>query len=123
MSDDDSSSLRIAVVGACASGKSTLVEALQEAGYEASHVAQEHSYVPHMWQRITSPDLLVYLDVAFDVILERRPGFNFKPDDLREQNQRLAHAREHCDLYIDTSNLTTAEVQEKTLAFLKNVIR
>jgi hypothetical protein len=72
-----------------------------------------------MWQRITQPDILIYLDVAYDDIMARRPRFNFKPKDLVEQHRRLAHAREHCDLYLDTSRLTTAEVQEKTLAFLK----
>jgi len=121
MDEEDNSSLRIAVVGACASGKSTLVDALREAGYQARHVAQEHSYVPHMWQRIARPDILVYLDVNYDVIIARRPSFNFNPNDLEEQSRRLAHAREHCDLYLDTSSLTTAEVQQKTLAFLKNL--
>jgi thymidylate kinase len=119
--EDESSPLRVAVVGACASGKSTLVNALREAGYEARHVAQEHSYVPHMWQRLTRPDALVYLDVTYDVIMERRPSFNFKPADLREQSRRLAHARQNCDLYLDTSNLSTAEVQQKTLDFLKEL--
>lgn len=123
MSEDDSSSpLRVAVVGACASGKSTLVKALQAAGYEARHVAQEHSYVPHMWQRLARPDVLIYLDVNYDGIMARRPSFNFKPADLAEQSRRLAHARQHCDLYLDTGPLTTAEVRQKTLAFLKEIM-
>lgn len=123
MSDDDSPHLKIAVVGACASGKSTLVNALQEAGYKARHVAQEHSYVPYMWQRITRPDILVYLDVNYDDIIDRRPGFNFKPADLAEQTRRLTHARENCDLYLDTSTMTPVEVREKTLAFLSEATR
>ena len=45
----DSKTLRIAVVGPCASGKSTFAKALKAAGYEARHPAQEHSYVPNMW--------------------------------------------------------------------------
>ncbi|MFZ0544374.1 MAG: hypothetical protein WAM60_02985 [Candidatus Promineifilaceae bacterium] len=121
MDEDDSRSLRVAVVGACASGKSTLVNVLRQAGYEARHVAQEHSYVPYMWQRLAKPDVLIYLDVDYKDIMSRRPGFDFKPDDLGEQNNRLSHAREHCDLYLDTSSLTSAEVQEKTLAFLKTL--
>jgi GTPase SAR1 family protein len=121
MADDENKSLRVAVVGACASGKSTLVERLRQSGYEARHVAQEHSFVPYMWQRITRPDILIYLDVNFEEIIARRPEFNFKPQDLTEQHRRLAHAREHCDLYLDTSVLTTAEVQQKTLAFLNNL--
>ncbi len=122
MADDESNPLKIAVVGACASGKSTLVDILRQSGYEARHVAQEHSYVPYMWQRITRPDVLIYLDVTYEDIMVRRPKFDFKPDDLVEQRRRLAHAREHCDLYLDTSDLTTAEVQQKTLAFLNNLI-
>lgn len=121
MSDDDSTSPRIAVVGACASGKSTLIDALIAAGYEARHVAQEHSYVPHMWQRITRPDILIYLDVDYETIMARRPHFNFQPADLTQQNGRLAHARQHADLYLDTTNLTPAQVREKTLAFLNEV--
>lgn len=114
--------LRVAVVGACASGKSTLVSALHQAGYEARHVAQEHSYVPAMWQRIGRPDILVYLDVTHEAITERRPTLRFSLADLAEQNRRLAHAREHCDLYMDTSDLTPAEVQERCLAFLAGLI-
>lgn len=116
--NDSSHSLKIAVVGACASGKSTLVNALREAGYQVRHVAQEHSYVPHMWQRFTHPDILIYLDVDYDAIMARRPNFNFKPGDLAEQTRRLDHARKNCDLYLDTSRMTVAEVREKTLAFL-----
>jgi hypothetical protein len=122
MEQQERDSLRVAVVGACASGKSALVESLKEAGYEARHVAQEHSYVPYMWQRLARPDVLVYLDVNYETIMQRRPNFNFRPDDLAEQSRRLAHAREHCDLYVDTSGLTTAEVQERTLDFLVEVI-
>ena len=111
--------LRVAVVGACAVGKSTLVFALRQAGYEARHVAQEHSYVPAMWQRISRPDVLVYLDANYEVITARRPTFRFSPADLAEQYRRLAHAREHCHLYVDTSDLAPAEVQERCLSFLE----
>ncbi|MEI2607989.1 MAG: hypothetical protein V9G20_05095 [Candidatus Promineifilaceae bacterium] len=55
--------LRIALVGPCSSGKSTLGRILQAQGYEVRQPAQEHSYVPDMWQKLTKPDLLIYLDV------------------------------------------------------------
>jgi len=42
----------IAVVGPCASGKTRLVQALRERGYNAREVAQNYSHVPTMWQRI-----------------------------------------------------------------------
>src|SRR5207248_628641 len=51
----------VVVVGVCSSGKSTLVSALCDRGYHASAVSQEHSYVPHLWQR-SNPDVLIYLD-------------------------------------------------------------
>lgn len=116
---NDESPIRVAVVGACAVGKSTLVSALREAGYEARHVAQEHSYVPAMWQRISRPDVLIYLDADYEAIMARRPTLNFKPVDLAEQRRRLTHARQHCDLYIDTTDLTPAEVRQRCLDHLE----
>ncbi len=109
---------RIAVVGPCASGKSTLVSVLRERGYETRHVAQEHSYVPYMWQRIAKPDILIYLDVDQATVQQRRPHSNNTPKNLAEQHKRLAHARQHCDLYLDTSNLLPAQVQTAVFDFL-----
>ena len=122
MTAPDKAPLRVAVVGACAAGKSTLVSALRQAGYEARHVAQEHSYVPAMWQRISRPDVLVYLDVDHKSIAVRRPGLDFSVADLAEQNRRLAHARQNCDLYVNTSDLEPAEVQERCLSFLEGIV-
>ena len=67
--------LRVAVVGPCASGKSTLTAALRAAGYEARMPAQEHSYVPDMWRRLVDPDVLIYLDISYEALRERRPHF------------------------------------------------
>lgn len=122
MSVRDNGPLRVAVVGACASGKSTLVEALRSAGFDARHVAQEHSFVPTMWQKISRPDVLVYLDVNFENIQTRRPDPQYSPQDLAEQLRRLDHARANCDLYIDTNAIRPAEVQETALAFLERVM-
>jgi hypothetical protein len=109
----------IAVVGPCASGKSLLVHALRELGHDAREVAQEHSYVPAMWQHITQPDLLIYLDVSWVVACQRRPT-DARSDWWAEQARRLHHARQHADLYIQTDELTPQEVLEATLAFLKS---
>ncbi len=111
--------MKVAVVGACASGKSTLVSSLREVGYKARHVAQEHSYVPNMWQRICQPDVLIYLDVNYESIRTRRPHLDFRPEHLAEQNRRLAHARQHCHLYLDTNELNPTQVQDQTLSFLQ----
>jgi pantothenate kinase len=121
MTPDEKLPMRVAVVGACAVGKSTLVAALRADGYEARHVAQEHSYVQSMWQRIGRPDVLVYLDANYETIKARRPTFHFSQGDLAEQKRRLAHARQHCDLYVDTNELTPAEVRQRCLAFLDDL--
>jgi shikimate kinase len=121
MPDDDPDPLRIALVGPCASGKSTLGSALRAAGYTIKQPAQEHSYVPAMWQRLTQPDVLIYLDLDFENLQQRRPKNHGGPKRLAEQHHRLAHAYEHCDLYVDTSNLTPVEVQEKVLVFLGQI--
>lgn len=109
---------KVAVVGPCVSGKSELVRALRAAGYEARHVAQEHSYVPAMWARIAQPDLLIYLDVDYSTAKARRPRITWGPERLEEQAERLAHARAHCDLYLDTSAMTIEEVQAEALALV-----
>ena len=121
--DDSDQPLRIAIVGVCASGKSALVRALREAGHDARHVAQEHSYAPRMWQRYVRPDILIYLDVNFEVLTQRRRQLRFGPAELAEQLRRLAHAREHCDLYIDTSELDVGEVRTGGLDFLSQLVK
>lgn len=114
-------SLRLAIVGPCAAGKSTLAEALRAAGYQDVHQpAQEHSYVPDMWQRITKPDLLIYLDVDYNQVRARRPYLEHGGREwLETQRQRLAHARQHANFYVDTSTLTPPDVQATVLSFLE----
>ena len=113
----DRPAVRVAVVGPCASGKSTLVAALRAAGYDARHPAQEHSYVPDMWQRLLAPDALIYLDIDYEALLARRPNFG-EPEFLERERERLAHARAHADLVIDTSALTVEEVLARVVGFL-----
>lgn len=121
MPDSDlvnSKTLLVAVVGPCSCGKSTLTKALKAAGYNARHPAQEHSYVPNMWERITQPDVLIYLDVDYVNARLRRPHIDGGPQRLAEQHHKLRHAREHCDFYLDTSGLSAAEVETAVLTFL-----
>lgn len=119
--NDPDPPLRVAVVGPCASGKSTLVKALTAAGYEARHPAQEHSYVADMWQRLTKPDVLVYLDLSYEASRARRPYHDIGQDGLATQHERLRHAREHCDLYVDTSAMLPKAVAERVLMFLREL--
>lgn len=111
---EGSAGLRIAIVGPCASGKSTLAAGLQEHGHLARQIAQEHSYVPAMWQVLAKPDVLVYLDASFDTCTQRK-SLNWLPAEHAEQLRRLQHAREHCDVYIDTDRLTPEQVLQLVL--------
>jgi cytidylate kinase len=110
--------MRIAVVGPCASGKTALVERLQNLGYEIRECAQEHSNVPTMWRRISQPDVLIYLDASLAAIAGRR-SIDWGAGYLAELNRRLSHARQHCDLYIQTDGLSEEEVLERALEFLR----
>ncbi len=109
---------RLAIVGPCSSGKSTLAHALKSLGFEVRQPAQEHSYVRDMWRKLSRPDLLIYLDVDYPTSRQRRPHLDGGPERLREQQARLAHARTHANFYLDTSALTPAEVQSIVVTFL-----
>ena len=107
----------VGVVGPCGSGKSTLIASLEQRGYACRHIAQEHSYVQAMWEIIAKPDVLIYLDASFPVSTARR-SLDWHEKDHREQLRRLAHAREHAHLIVDTDDLTPDQVLQKVLDFL-----
>lgn len=111
---------RIAVVGACASGKSALVDALRENGFNARAIAQEHSQVPTMWL-MSNPSHLIYLEVDLENI-KRRRQISWGQAYLDEEYRRLAHARQNADLIIDTNNTTLDAVVEKAIQFLQNAL-
>jgi deoxyadenosine/deoxycytidine kinase len=110
--------MRITVVGPCASGKTALAKRLRNLGYETRECTQEHSYVPTMWQKISRPDVLIYLDASLPVVAERRSA-DWSEEYLAKLNRRLSHARQHCDLYIQTDRLSEEEVLERALDFLR----
>lgn len=109
--------IRIGIVGPCSSGKTTLVNALKGYGLNVRHIAQEHSYVPYMWQHISKPDILIFLDVSFPVSQQRR-SLNWKYSDYEEQQKRLVHARQHADLTINTDDLSVEKILDTVLNFL-----
>jgi deoxyadenosine/deoxycytidine kinase len=113
----DPSSFRVAVVGVCASGKSTLVRGLKELGYEAYSVAQEHSFVPYLWSR-RDPSFLIVLDAEYETVQQRR-SVSYGPDRLAEQRQRLSHASAHGDLLLATDRLTIDEVRAQAVAAIE----
>lgn len=115
-------SFRVAVVGPCSAGKSTLAKTLKSLGFDTRQPAQEHSYVPDMWRRISRPDILIYLDVDFPHAQERRPHLDGGLPRLHIQQERLRHARQHCDFYLDTSTLSPDEVSDTVVAFLRQKV-
>jgi guanylate kinase len=108
----------IGIVGPCGSGKSTLIRGLEKHGYVCRHIAQEHSYVPAMWQKIARPDILIYLHASFSVSTARR-RLNWQEQDYEEQLRRLNHARQHANLRIETDDLTPQQVMQKALDYLE----
>ena len=109
--------LIIGVVGVCGSGKTTLINGLKAHGLDARHIAQEHSYVTTMWQRMVDPNVLVFLDASYPATVRRRK-LNWTVEEYQEQQLRLAHAHENCQLYIFTDPLTPEEVLGQVLDFL-----
>jgi hypothetical protein len=109
---------RVGVVGPCKSGKSTLVRGLQQAGYTAFQIAQEHSFAPSMWLIIGKPDVLIFLTTEYETTVER--GLKWLKRDYDEQQPRLANAREHADFEIGTDQLQPEEVLRQVLGFLSS---
>ena len=107
----------IGIVGPCGSGKTTLVKKLSLLGINARHIAQEHSYVGAMWQKITHPDLLIFLEASYPETIRRRK-LDWTIEEYQEQHRRLAHARQNADLYIFTDDLKPAEISQIVVDFL-----
>ncbi len=99
----------IGVVGPCGAGKTTLVKNLRENNYVAKAIAQEHSYVPDMWQKLSKPSFLIYLSASYETTIERKK-FAWTFDEYSKQLGRLKHAFQHADLVIQTDNTSIEEV-------------
>lgn len=112
-------SIVVGLVGPCTSGKSTIRTLLEAHGLVVRHIAQEHSFAPAMWQKIAKPDVLVFLDVSYPETLKRR-NWDWKRSDYDEQQRRLAHARAHADLVLQTDSYTPQEIARSILKFLES---
>jgi len=112
--------VKIGVVGPCAAGKTTLVASLRARGYEVKQIAQEHSYVKDMWQRLTRPDCLVYLDVSYPVSCIRRK-MDWTEAEYQEQVYRLRHAHQYADYYLQTDGLSAEQVCDVIIGFIESL--
>ncbi len=108
----------IKVVGVSAAGKSTLVNALRNAGYDARPVSQEHANVTDLWRQFEAPRALIFLDVSLEAQRARRDDVTWSDSARTQELQRLAHAREHADLVVDTSAFAADVVLSIVLAWL-----
>jgi hypothetical protein len=116
-SERQDAATRIVVVGPCASGKTTLVQALRERGYDAHVCGQEHSDIAALWQRL-GPDVLVALEADVDAIRRRR-GASW-PEWLHDlQTKRLRAAAAAADLTIDTSRRDPQAMIDQVVLFLR----
>jgi ABC-type glutathione transport system ATPase component len=111
--------LLVGIVGPCGAGKTTLAKNLGRMGIKTRAIAQEHSYVPYMWQKITNPTVLVFLDASYKVTCRRR-SLDWSEDDYLEQHHRLRHARQHANLYLFTDGLTPQQIVDEVLKYLDN---
>jgi predicted ATPase len=108
---------RIVVVGPCASGKTTLVDALRDRGYDAYVVAQEHSIIRDLWQR-RNPDVVIALDLELSVVRQRRSP-TWSADIYGLQHERLREAFNAADLFIDTGEHDIDDALRMSLEFLE----
>jgi deoxyadenosine/deoxycytidine kinase len=110
----------IAIVGPCASGKTTLATSLKAKNLAARQIAQEHSYVPNMWEILTKPTVLIYLDASYPVCTQRK-SLAWTVEEYEAQKQRLRHAYANCHIYIKTDELSPEEVLQRSLRALRDV--
>jgi len=118
----DPKAILIGVVGPCVSGKTTISNMLLNKGYSAKVIAQEHSYVPAMWQIISKPEFLVYLNVSYTIAQARRK-MNWNISEYERQLERLNHAFTHADLRIDTDELPPEKVCNKIITSLNDFLK
>ena len=109
--------LRVAVVGTCASGKTSVVAALRDRGLDAYAVAQEHSAIAALWRHL-EPDRLVYLDNRLETIQRRRHDDSWPEWIYQLQLKRLHDARAQADVVVTTDDLEIDEIVQRILAAL-----
>jgi len=107
----------IVVVGPCAAGKTTLVEHLQERGFAARVVAQEHSIIGDLFRK-RYPDVVIALDLDLETLRQRRSP-TWSVNIYADQHERLKEAFAAADLFIDTVEHDEQEVADMVVEWLE----
>jgi len=109
--------IRVAIVGTCASGKTSVSSALSDRGFVAYSVSQEHSGVPELWRHL-KPDYVIYLSNTLGT-LRRRRGIDTWPAWIYEaQLKRLASARDHAYAIVETDYVDLEAVVQTIIDLL-----
>ena len=109
----------VVIVGPCAAGKSTLRDRLLARGFtQVRVVAQEHSGVRDLWKMRGYPEALIFLDADVATANARQGRSDWTPAAHAEQLSRLQHARDACNLYLLTDDLTPGEVADRVEQFV-----
>ncbi len=109
--------MKVAVVGTCASGKTTVVAGLRRLGVDAYVVSQEHSVVRELWRHL-GPQLLVFLEADYRTVCDRRGG-SWPRWLFDVQCERLVDARSHADLVVNTTNESADETVKSIIACIE----
>ncbi len=96
---------------------------LQARGFAAARlVAQEHSGIRNLWALHGRPTVLIYLDVQTAAMNCRQERTDWTDEARAEQIARLERARQECDLYLPTDELTVHQVLETVIHFLEQYV-
>jgi cytidylate kinase len=108
----------IAIVGPCASGKSTLAENLRAVGFDARVSGQEHSEVATLWKRLRA-DVVVALHIDIETLRARR-GETWSQSLFESQLRRLRNAYDAADIHINTVAQSESEAVAEVTRSLNN---
>ncbi len=118
---DSTAKLKIVVIGPCASGKSTLVHSLCDAGFDATVCAQEHSEIPTLWRHY-EPDMVIALTLDLATLRNRRDE-DWQDDLLATQMGRLAVGFAAASVVLDTSLLDSEQIMTQASDTIRQFLR